>query len=81
LSSAQSNARILGLLTGRDAPVPAGQRFPERACRSAAQNIAYDCGPTRPHRPDRARIPWFIVYPMIKMLSSESPAGCPDIYA
>jgi len=24
-----------------------------------------------PPRPDRARIPWFIVHPMIKMLSSE----------
>jgi hypothetical protein len=27
-----------------------------------------------------ARIPWFIVHPMIKMLSSESPAG-PNTYA
>jgi len=35
--------------------------------------------PNAPAPADCARIPWFIVHPMIKVLSSESSAG-PNIY-
>jgi hypothetical protein len=34
----------------------------------------------RAHIDPIARVPWFIGHPMIKVLSSESPAG-PNIYA
>jgi len=77
---AQKNARISELLTPTGRAGADRATIPRAGVQISAQNITYDCGRAHPHRRDCARIPWFIVHPIIKMLSSGSPAG-PDIYA